>query len=295
MKTVELEQGTIAWKEWRAKHLGASDASLIGAFFMPESCEWPYDSWPGAEIFKLWGEKTGKRAIKEDKDASHGDYVDPKKHGHDNEQPGKEWYMGQRGVLVPAACVEHDKVKFAAASLDGLSEDGSLIVEIKAPREPETYEIAKAGRVPPQYIAQVQHQLFVTGAEICDFVAFYRRQGAIVQVKRAEKFIAALLNAEAEFWSWVEAGKFPLPEGEMELGDDADWKAVVDAFLTAQAQVRFGEANLRRARVKLMRMMPAAKVTGAGVRVSIGIKPGYRERAPRVVEESLSLMVNHLL
>ena len=293
MKVIELDQGTREWHAWRSQHLGASDASLIGANFLPETCEWPYEGWPGAELFKLWGEKTGRRALKEDKDQSHGDYVDPKAQGHKNEQAALEWYMGQRKTLVFPACVEHDELKFAAASLDGITEDQSLIVEIKCPQEPETWEIAKAGRVPAQYIAQVQHQLFVTGAELCHFVVWYRREGVWVDVKRNERFIAELTNHEAEFWSWVESGVFPLPTGEMEMDGDEGWKMAVDRYLTAQAQVRFGEANLRRAKVGLMKMMPSAKVVGAGVRVSISIKPGHAVKA-FTVEESLSLMVNHL-
>ena len=294
MKIIDLEQNTAEWSAWRSKHLGASDASIVAAYFLPETAEWPYGSWPGADLYRLWRQKTGRSQAKENADRSTETYTDPRVHGHKMQQSVLEWYMGQRKILVVPMCVEHDQLKFAAASLDGITEDQSLIVEVKAPTEPETWEIAKAGRVPPQYIAQVQHQLFVTGAELCHFVVWYRGQGVWVDVKRNEGFIAELTNHEAEFWSWVERGVFPLPTGEMEMDGDEGWKMAVDRYLTAQAQVRFGEANLRRAKVGLMKMMSSAKIVGAGVRVSIGIRPGYREKAPRVVEERLDLSINHL-
>lgn len=283
MKIVEFEQGSPEWHAWRAGRIGASDASIIAAYFMDDVCSWPYGAWPGLDLYKLWRLKVGKAQHKEGGGAM--------AHGRRMEQPAREWYMAQTGNVCAPVCVEHSKTAFAAASLDGMVDD-KRIVEIKSPKESETWEIAQTNCVPSQYLAQVQHQLYASEtAEVCDFVVFYRGEGCIVEVKRNERFIARLINAEATFWEWVQAGEFPLPQGEAGR-DDNDWMAALDARAMAQAQVRFGEANLRRANGRIMQMMNAGKIHGCGYTVTLKLRNGYTEKTPRAVEETLSLTVD---
>jgi predicted phage-related endonuclease len=202
--------------------------------------------------------------------------------------------MGETGHICLPICVEHSETNFVGASLDG-AVDEKRIVEIKCPTEPETFEIVKAGRVPPQYLAQVQHNLYAAEADVCDFVAFFKGEGAILSVTRNEKYITQLINSEQMFWDWVTDKKFPVGDGESNRDGDEEWKMCVERYLTAQAQVRFGEHNLRRAKVGLMRAMnSSAKVRGAGVTVSMRVKSGYVEQKPRTVEEALILTVAHL-
>jgi hypothetical protein len=58
----------------------------------------------------------------------------------------------------------HDELEWMRASLDGLSFDGSIALEIKCPMSLRDRTVAQQGRVPPQYYAQLQHELEVSRA-----------------------------------------------------------------------------------------------------------------------------------
>lgn len=82
------------------------------------------------------------------------------------------------------------------ASPDGLvGEDG--LIEIKCPNTATHIETLASGKVPRQYIAQVQGQLWITDRKWCDFVSFDPRlpenaQMIIIRVERDEQLIRDL-------------------------------------------------------------------------------------------------------
>lgn len=57
-------------------------------------------------------------------------------------------------------------------SLDGDIENFRGIIELKCPKSTTHVSYWKAGAVPPGYLPQVTHNLWVTGAEFCDFASF---------------------------------------------------------------------------------------------------------------------------
>lgn len=57
-------------------------------------------------------------------------------------------------------------------SLDGDVDNLRGILEIKCPNSATHVGYLRAKRLPPDYVAQVTHNLWVTGAEWCDFVSY---------------------------------------------------------------------------------------------------------------------------
>lgn len=57
-------------------------------------------------------------------------------------------------------------------SLDGHIEDFDGILELKCPKSATHVSYLKAGLLPRDYIPQVTHNLWVTGAKWCDFVSY---------------------------------------------------------------------------------------------------------------------------
>lgn len=81
-------------------------------------------------------------------------------------------------------------------SPDGLIGDDGLI-EIKCPKAKNHLKYCIDNKLPTQYVAQVQGQLYVTGRQWCDFVSFhpdinFNNGLFIVRVERDEDFISAL-------------------------------------------------------------------------------------------------------
>lgn len=89
----------------------------------------------------------------------------------------------------------HDDI-FTGASPDGLiGEDG--VLEIKCPNTATHIDTLQSKKVPRQYVAQVQGQMWVTGRQWCDFVSFDPRlpdnaQMIVIRVERDEAYIQEL-------------------------------------------------------------------------------------------------------
>ena len=69
-------------------------------------------------------------------------------------------------------------------SLDGDVDCFKGIVELKCPKSTTHISYFKTGGLPPTYVPQVQHNLWVTGAEWCDFVSFDDRLPKALQLYR---------------------------------------------------------------------------------------------------------------
>ena len=74
-------------------------------------------------------------------------------------------------MKMPATCVVRGDY---LASLDGLSEDGKIAIEIKSLfkwNRTDTFRaIQEDGLCPPYFFFQIQAQLLISGAERCDLV-----------------------------------------------------------------------------------------------------------------------------
>ena len=96
----------------------------------------------------------------------------------------------------------------AGASPDGLVNDDGLI-EIKVPNTATHIETLQTKKVPRQYVAQVQGQLWITDRQWCDFISFDPRlpqnaQMIIVRVQRDNEYIRELEEELTQFLDEVE-------------------------------------------------------------------------------------------
>jgi hypothetical protein len=62
----------------------------------------------------------------------------------------------------------------AGCSLDGHVNDFEGIVEFKSPRPATHLAYIEARKVPAEYVAQITHNMWVTGAKWCDFTSYAR-------------------------------------------------------------------------------------------------------------------------
>jgi len=113
--------------------------------------------------------------------------------GIDYEDEALEWYSKALNVDVQkVGFVFHDNMKYAGCSPDGLcSTDG--LVEVKCPST-HNHLLHISSSVPPNYVAQMQFQMWVTDREWCDFVSYDPRmpdfaRGICIRVERDEKMM----------------------------------------------------------------------------------------------------------
>lgn len=92
--------------------------------------------------------------------------------GIDREPDALLWYEAISGQIVQrTGFIAHDDL-LAGASLDGHIGDFEGLVEAKSPIPATHLEYLRTGIVPKDYRDQVTHQLWITGAQWCDWCSF---------------------------------------------------------------------------------------------------------------------------
>src|SRR6266851_3094002 len=111
-KVEALQQNTLKWRAWRAHGLGSSEAPAV----MGESL------WLTSR--ELWEIKTGRRV-----EGGAGNYA--MQRGRSLEGVAREAYEAYTREQMEPHCLIHSEHSWMRASLDGISFDGSTILEIK--------------------------------------------------------------------------------------------------------------------------------------------------------------------
>ena len=191
MKWIDLEQGSDAWLAWRRSIITASDASII------------MGTNPYCDEDELRKRKLGIfPEIKETHAIREGRRLEPiARDKFNSDYPGYD----MRPLVVESS--EHT---FLGASLDGygnkyyLEEPGGClmrtdcILEIKCGKK--SFKQAENKEIPKYYLSQIQHQLLVTGAEICYYYAFDGERAIKLQVLPDPLFKEEYLPLAVAFW-----------------------------------------------------------------------------------------------
>ena len=186
MKIISLKQGSAEWLAYRRKKICASDASSILGV----------NPWKSS--LKLYEEKVF--------DFEQEDNENMRK-GRDQEPLALEAFENRFGLVMFPMVVEHDDLDWMAASLDGMTLDQSQFVEIKCGKK--SFSQMEKGHIEPYYIAQLQHQLAVTGIEKCFYYCYNGDYGIWKEIHRDQKYIENLIAKERKFWDCLKNLKPP--------------------------------------------------------------------------------------
>src|SRR5215831_13762653 len=146
------------------------------------------------------------------------------RHGRKLERFARRAYERQTAIQMEPLCLVHQEFEWMRASLDGLSFDGSTVLEIKCPLSLRDRGLAQQGRVPSQYYAQLQHQLEVSGAQQAHYWSFDGTKGTLIEIGPDREYAKRLIEAEAAFWQLVRENRWPEITGEeLDLSADPQW------------------------------------------------------------------------
>jgi putative phage-type endonuclease len=186
----ELQQGSTAWLAWRRGGVGASDAPAV----MGVS--------PWMDLETLWLDKTGRRP---------GGFSNhAMRRGQRLEPEARALYIRTTRVRVEPVCLEHDAHPWMRGSLDGISADGSVVLEVKCPGAAD-HGVALRGGVPEKYVPQLQHLLAVSGAGVCHYWSYRDDAGTLIEVAPDRGYIQRLVERERDFWRHVLEDRRPQP------------------------------------------------------------------------------------
>ncbi len=211
MQVIETSQLTREqWLELRRHSIGASDAPIIAGLSRYKS------------RFALWGEKTGR---------------------WDPEEAGEQAWFGtqlERVILDRIRILGLAKIgdiqvmvrdvrhPWLTATLDAVDDDGD-IWEFKAAGigTAKGLENGDASTLPPAWVCQAHHQMFVAGKRECRFAVFagHRLKLLTFTVEFDDVLWDSLFELEREFWARVQSGEPPL---EFDAEDDGWLRKLFD-------------------------------------------------------------------
>lgn len=208
-KIATREMSEKQWQDARKGSIGGSDAAAIVGL----------NSYKSA--YALWAEKSGKI---EPEDISMKEAV---RLGHELEPYVAKRFSEITGKKVRREnyILKNTEYPWAHANVD------RLVIGEKAGLECKTTSALslskfKNGEYPANYYVQCVHYLAVTGLErwyLCVLIG--NQEVRVFTIERDEDEIAALMDAEAQFWAQVDAGIAPLPDGS-----DSSSKAISQLY-----------------------------------------------------------------
>lgn len=260
-------QGSTEWKEWRRNKIGASEAAICLGIS-------PWQTPYGLYIEKTEG---GTR------------YVNPAMaRGTALEEVARLAYENLTGNIMFPEVMVHPAIDWAIASLDGINLTGTLILEIKCPNK-DSHQKAISGIIEPHYMAQIQHQLWVTGVDMAHYFS-YLDEGSFVllEVKRDEAFISKIMEAECAFMTCLNE-KTPPPqsatdtakifnkdakEHELDFSSDQEWVDLEMDYMQVSNELQLLEARKEKIRKDMDLHAGGCNVKGLCTMYTKVVRPG---------------------
>lgn len=253
-KIITLVQGSPEWHAHRAVHRNASEAAAV----MGEN--------PWMTPYQLWMIRT-KRAIQP--------ITPPMRHGTQLEPSARAAYEALTGNVVQPLVLVSEQY---SASLDGLTLDGRLMIEIKCPytgRKSALWKEASEASVPRHYWWQLQHQLMVSEAEEAHFFVFDGTGGLLNTVHPDKSAWRALREAWDRFMSCLRHDIPPeLTERDSQTRSDPEWVQAAESYLSLKEASDNLDTELETAKARLIALAEHPSVSGAGVKVTRFWKQG---------------------
>jgi putative phage-type endonuclease len=245
---VKLLQGSPEWHAHRKGYRNASETpAVLGAS-------------PWMTPYQLWQLKTGRSEPTETTSAM--------KHGTRLEPVAREAYEQLTGhIMEPLVLVEGDY----SASLDGITLEGDLILEIKCPMSKDSKILteARAGRIPESIYWQLQTQLYVSQAALAHLYVYDGTSGILLELKPDANAWDTLREGWDRFMSCVQRDEPPsLTDRDTLLRVDMPWQEAAASYLKLKSEADAVGEKLEAAKQKLVQLASHSSESGGGVTVS---------------------------
>lgn len=252
-KFISLQQGSPEWLSMRKSKITATDAAII------------LEKSPYCTPYILWKRKLG---LIEEQPINTAMKI-----GMDLESIARDSFVRQVGINVIPKVAIKPSVEYMMASLDGVSECGTLAVEIKCSNS--ILNKANEGIIDDHYIAQLQHQMDVLGLDRMMFFAFWDNQSKIIEVKRDQPYIDILLEKEEVFFNLIRNFEPPKQsKSDLKTIDDSEFDEIASKWIATKEQINILDNQEKVLRDSLIKKTNGEDVQGCGVIIRKVVRRG---------------------
>ena len=262
---MKLVQGSPEWHAHRAKYRNASETAIV----MGES--------PWQTPFQLWELRTGRRQPVVNIAMARGTALEPQA------RTAYEQLTGH--VMQPLVLIEGDY----SASLDGLTFEWDLLVEIKCPYQGQgssLWQQVTAGEIPAHYRWQIEHQFMVSKAKLGHLYVFDGTEGLLLEALPRPERWQTIHEAWDGFMQCIEKDTPPaLMDRDKLIRTDAVWREAAERFVQVKAEAEALTERVEAAKAVLLGLAEHPSEVGFGVSVTRFWKSGSVDykRVPELV------------
>ncbi len=243
MRKVDFEQGSQAWLDWRKGLLTATDAAMLLGVS------------PYVTPYKGWQRKLGD--IPEQT-------VNPAMlRGQRDEPIARAMFIEQSGINMTPCCVESDIYKFIGASLDGISDCGKYILEIKSQRP--------VSAIPDFHNMQMQHQFLSTDNEAKKgfYVSIWENKIYPIEVDLDLEWQKNYLPQAKEFWKKVALREAPalMDKDYKDMTMSTGWSSYANEYIKLCFQIKHLETIKDSYKTELIALCEDENCSGGGIKV----------------------------
>ena len=234
VQEAHLVQGSDAWLALRKTKVSGTDSAVILGVS------------PWKTQYQLWEQKLDRRPPDPVTPAmQRGTYLEPLALEKYEEKTGRQ--------MMPSVVFSKER-SWQMASLDGISFDKDLILEIKC--GPRVYAEAEKGNIPDYYYAQMQHNMECSDVDMCHYFCWLPdKEGILIEVERDAKYIDKLLDEELAFFLKMQAQTPPeMTDKDVKFVDDSmhPFRLLEDDWLDAKKQLNAWEEKEKALRKRLI-------------------------------------------
>lgn len=255
MKIQELDQRSPEWLEFRKNKIGASDAPAIMGIS------------PWCTPYQLWERKLGLDEIIENSAMKRGNQLEPLV---------RERVFLETGINYHPRVVIHPNLPWMIASLDGLSDNQTSVIEIKCVGGAD-HALAFLKIVPDKYQYQLWHQMEVCETDSVLYCSYNASDGDLRMFPfyRDDKKIKEMIEKEKEFLICLEEFNPPaLTDKDYETKNDSKWNEACDKWKKSKLLKDKYETEEKKLRLDLINLANSKNCIGAGVKVQKVIRRG---------------------
>jgi putative phage-type endonuclease len=132
--------------------------------------------------------------------------------GTEVEPEARRWYEEVHNSKMEPRCVFKDD--FMMSSLDGLSLDGKLVLEIKCPGEKTIQKYNREG-ASKAWITQCQWHMLVANASYCDLIVYDGFDGTVEMIHKDASLHEEMIERARSFWESLQNDQPPIDDEDM--------------------------------------------------------------------------------
>jgi putative phage-type endonuclease len=188
------------------------------------------------------------------------------KRGNDLEDQVREWAENELNQMFSPQVWENGKFR---ASLDGISFDQKVIVEIKV--SDYTFESVKNDEIPRNYWLQIQHQLYCCPAETAYLIAYSPTSD--------EYIISKSICFDHERWEkiqteWHKFEQMPIPEEEYIEIKDVRYQELDEEYASFKEEKDSIETKLKEIKAEMELIAEGKNIKGHFTKLKFSNKKG---------------------